>query len=339
MIQDSSNCARCGSQIRPQAKFCGKCGEAAGISCPECEVINPVGDRYCYDCGSQLRPPPWVLDPDYPDTQTGSSGPAPPPRPAAVGPVSCQRCHTANEPGAAYCYQCGLPLDEEAEPRLTTPPLDDATVSDYVSSRTRANWTIGLTAGVCLALLLHIAILNWQLDLVTDGGSARAMLVAIEGVELAVGLQLLLWGASIIAFLMWEHRVSKNLPTIGMHGQRYSPGWAVGWWFIPIANLFMPYLVMAEIWRGSTASFRDAWDKAPVPSILKVWWCLFISTIVFSVLSGPLNGEGYPTGGPIIWGMLWSAATFIEGSILIYLVKRITDSQEQKSRHRTSIGQ
>ena len=191
MIQDSSNCARCGSQIRPQAKFCGKCGEAAEISCPECEVINPVGDRYCYDCGSQLRPSPWVLDPDYPDTQTGSSGPAPPPRPAAVGPVSCQRCHTANEPGAAYCYQCGLPLDEEAEPHLTTPPLDDATVSDYVSSRTRANWTIGLIGGVCLALLLHMAILNWQLDLVTDGGSTRAMLVAIEGVELAVGLQLL----------------------------------------------------------------------------------------------------------------------------------------------------
>lgn len=39
-----------------------------------------------------------------------------------------------------------------------------------------------------------------------------------------------------ILFLMWKHRASKNLAPLGVSNQRFSPRWAVAYYFIPILN-------------------------------------------------------------------------------------------------------
>ena len=57
--------------------------------------------------------------------------------------------------------------------------------------------------------------------------------------------------AAAIAFLAWLNRASNNLATLGVAGQRFSPGWAVGWWFVPIFWLWRPYQVVKEVWQGS----------------------------------------------------------------------------------------
>jgi len=57
--------------------------------------------------------------------------------------------------------------------------------------------------------------------------------------------------STAVAFMMWSYRVHGNLRALGARNLRYSPGWAVGIWFIPIFNLFVPFLIMREIWAGS----------------------------------------------------------------------------------------
>src|SRR5439155_11350703 len=49
----------------------------------------------------------------------------------------------------------------------------------------------------------------------------------------------LLGVATELTWLFWQHRVTRNVWARG-HPIKTSPGWAVGWWFIPIANLWMP---------------------------------------------------------------------------------------------------
>src|ERR1043166_6019302 len=44
-----------------------------------------------------------------------------------------------------------------------------------------------------------------------------------------------------ITFLRWIHRANKNLHCLSTEVMRLSPGWAIGWYFIPVANLFKPY--------------------------------------------------------------------------------------------------
>jgi hypothetical protein len=83
--------------------------------------------------------------------------------------------------------------------------------------------------------------------------------------------------AAEILWLFWQHRATENLWARGYQGLRVRPGWAVGWWFVPIANLFMPCVAMLELDRRSTP---DGMPRRASP-LVGVWWG---SWIVYSFL-------------------------------------------------------
>ena len=67
-------------------------------------------------------------------------------------------------------------------------------------------------------------------------------------------LAILLIGTCVgcaVLFLMWKHKASKNLAPLGVSNQRFSPRWAVAYYFIPILGLFRPYQAMKEIYLRS----------------------------------------------------------------------------------------
>jgi hypothetical protein len=52
-------------------------------------------------------------------------------------------------------------------------------------------------------------------------------------------------------FIWWFHRAYKNLASLGATGLRYGAGWAIGGWFIPLANLVLPKRIANDLWRAS----------------------------------------------------------------------------------------
>ncbi len=90
--------------------------------------------------------------------------------------------------------------------------------------------------------------------------------------ELLLVLTLVLVITAILV-LMWTHRANFNAHQLGVADMRFTPGWAVGWYFIPIAWFWKPYQVMREIWQasGSPAS----WEQEGRSS-LAWWWGLWI---------------------------------------------------------------
>jgi len=87
---------------------------------------------------------------------------------------------------------------------------------------------------------------------------------------LLILFQVALLFLTIIPFLMWVYRANWNAHALGAVGMRYRPGWAVGWYFIPIASLWMPYRVMREIWQGQRQSRRLAERAGLIPARLVV---------------------------------------------------------------------
>lgn len=81
--------------------------------------------------------------------------------------------------------------------------------------------------------------------------------------------------ASVIVVGRWIYRASANAHAISDQ-MTISPGWAVGSYFIPILNLFRPFQAMREIWLAS--HFRGNWHGEPSPTLLVVWWGLWIVT-------------------------------------------------------------
>ena len=77
-----------------------------------------------------------------------------------------------------------------------------------------------------------------------------------------------------IFFLKFIYRANYNARQLGATNMRFSPGWSVGWYFIPIANLWKPYQAMSEIWRASKNPQNP--EAESVPSLLPLWWFAWI---------------------------------------------------------------
>src|SRR6266446_8041100 len=89
-------------------------------------------------------------------------------------------------------------------------------------------------------------------------------------IQLSVGL------LEAVLFLMWVYRANKNGRALGCAGMKYSPGSSVGWFFVPIANLFMPYWVLKEIWQASSPMPHGGWRQTTVSPLLALWWLVSV---------------------------------------------------------------
>ena len=61
---------------------------------------------------------------------------------------------------------------------------------------------------------------------------------------------------------------------------QFAYGWAVWWYFIPIATLWKPYQYFKIIYRVSVN--HSAWKQVQIPNILFWWWFLWILTMLIS---------------------------------------------------------
>jgi hypothetical protein len=132
-------------------------------------------------------------------------------------------------------------------------------------------------AGVT-GLVLRIALYCWiaaQLGEVIVGLDY----VAGDGVNVWFGTRMVVSVAALVAllatvitafiFLFWIHRAMSRAreltPTLTI-----TPGWAVGWFFVPVASLWKPYEVMSEIVEGSSESAPPYAERTR--ALIGWWW-------------------------------------------------------------------
>jgi hypothetical protein len=85
--------------------------------------------------------------------------------------------------------------------------------------------------------------------------------------------------AIFVVFIIWLFRAAKNNEALGRVNPRFGPGWAIGSWFIPLANLVIPVLIVSDIWRGSDPSVPRGdpnWRRAPAGPIVYLWWAAYL---------------------------------------------------------------
>lgn len=148
-----------------------------------------------------------------------------------------------------------------------------------------ARWAEGLlTASMALAvagIVTSLLVMTGSGEPASDGQlDVKQMLQAL--VDL---LQLLILIGTAVAFLRWFYRVHKNLPALHATNLEFSPGWAVGGFFVPFLNLVRPMQVMREVWYWSDPSgfgFDPSSNDLPVrnrhatPPLIGWWWAFFL---------------------------------------------------------------
>lgn len=148
--------------------------------------------------------------------------------------------------------------------------------------------------------------------------------------EQIVGLfYVIIFIITAIAFLMWVHRASVNVHGFGAANLRFTPGWAVGWYFVPIMWLFRPFQAMKEIWQASRNP--SAWHLEPGSALLRLWWTLWLCSNITGYISFGLSLQA-DTIDELRAGTLFDMVSCLIGVPLavlaILVVKNIAASQE-----------
>ena len=132
---------------------------------------------------------------------------------------------------------------------------------------------------------------------------------------------------SVVAVSMWIYRAHANLHESGIEDLNFSPGWAVGWYFIPIANLFKPFQAMRELWTESH-SVSDSY-AAEAPGNLGLWWGTWIiGNIVANVsMRMTLMGDGSNMQVAIGLGAISSVFLIVSAWQLLQIVRDVTAAQ------------
>ncbi len=185
-------------------------------------------------------------------------------------------------------------------------------------------WSNRLLVAQALLSLLAVAIaLLHGPGFSEENGSAAYALVAL--------LQFIVFIVAGFVVLRWIYFATANAHAFGAQGLRCGPWLAVGSFFIPIANLVMPFQSMRDVWKASVEP-RD-WEVVKAPPLLGWWWLFWLAGNITGIVAFRLaDVERYPDVGrtPETLMTLSDASTFAASLLLAAIVRQLTALQQAR---------
>jgi hypothetical protein len=137
-------------------------------------------------------------------------------------------------------------------------------------------------------------------------------------------------GAGIITgvlILMWIYRVNWNACSLASD-MVYSPRGAVGWFFVPVANLFKPFEALRETWQVSRNP--GDWRNVPTPVAFRWWWGLLLVVSIVRATVRRSSGDAETMeilAGQTVIDLAFTLVMIPLDLVFIWIVKRLTQQQ------------
>lgn len=194
-----------------------------------------------------------------------------------------------------------------------------------LQSRTRiaivSIWTVIASALlVCVGeVLAAIGVID------TYAPEPTALTLAYVFVSLAFTV---LFIVSVVLVSMWIYRAHANLFAAGYQDLEFSPSWSVGWFFVPIANLFKPFQAMKELWNVSHG-VSNQFGEVSAGSVTTWWGCYIVGNIIsmvaFRIETNATSMEAVQTASGI--GAIGSLLTVGAGWFLLKVMGEVLEAQ------------
>lgn len=241
-----------------------------------------------------------------------SSGAVCPEHPERQATGTCLRC------GRFVCEPC-------AGEERTCPSCIDQQVSSIGPTEGRARWSIRFLALHAITDVAGIAIALFALSGPMPEGELSPLVWAES--LLAIPLIVAALGTPIV-FLMWLHRVVRKVRAMGLDAGA-TPGWAVGYWFIPFANLVKPYHVVRNVISELGG------ESAVSAARLQAWWAFWIlgniASQVETRMSTGLFGDAAVPVAAREAGIVASALTAVGAWLCIGVIRTIERSLKARA--------
>jgi hypothetical protein len=201
-----------------------------------------------------------------------------------------------------------------------------------IGLHTALTWLLAADAGAAIAVgAAHLRRYGAIEDYVHGSATRSAIAEADHALNVTSGLSFLALLATATVLIIWQWRSAKNNQLLGRIRPRFTPGWSIGGWFIPFANLVIPVRIFHDLWQGSAPenrNFRD-WHDLRRWSVIGWWWAFWVSGNVLTLfISGgaPVTLDDYQRVDRI--DAAGSILTATAACFAIVVVRTITRRQE-----------
>ena len=154
-----------------------------------------------------------------------------------------------------------------------------------------------------------------------------------DGLNSITGIPILfLFLLTILLFGIWIVRANKNVRALGARELSMSPGWALGYFFIPILNLWKPKTAMNQLWLASQNP--STWNGNPKEKsqVVDKWWGLWLASLAVSnsemhYFNKAVTVEDYNKAMMI--GLVASICSILSCKLAVALVDKISKMQTE----------
>lgn len=117
--------------------------------------------------------------------------------------------------------------------------------------------------------------------------SEQEAIDADNAVAALSGLHGLLLLSIAVVFIIWQFRHAKNAEMLGTRGG-LGPGWAIGGWFVPLANFVLPSVQIFQSSKASDVAARQQGRRPKGSGLVVIWGVVFGLGILLLMGSGAL---------------------------------------------------
>ncbi len=178
-----------------------------------------------------------------------------------------------------------------------------------------------------VATVANLAMVGIEAEALVSGSGG----VGVANIDLMASVtrlaSLAMYVVSGILFLKWTYRIVANARLLNPT-MKATPGWAIGWYFVPIAFLWKPFGYFKEAWGVSHNPASPA--MVYTPGILRWWWGLWLVSILASNISGRLSFMGTDAGLMIasdVFEMISDGVGVPLILIVVRMVRTLSDKQ------------
>ena len=145
---------------------------------------------------------------------------------------------------------------------------------------------------------------------------------------------LIIYIATVVFFCVWLYRAHSNLAAFltSPRSLNYSPGWAVGSFFIPFVNLVVPYRAVKEVWQKSGPPDEALLGEPSPPPSFPMWWLFWLLASFAGNISMRVSfNENVPESTATIVSIVASALSIVAAVFAYVVVDEIDKRQEETS--------
>ncbi|MZG02798.1 DUF4328 domain-containing protein [Streptomyces sp. SID5614] len=163
-----------------------------------------------------------------------------------------------------------------------------------------------------------------------DGASAERLYLLSGNVQNLANL------VTAVVFIIWFHRTRRNAEVFDPSVQRMGPGWAVGGWFVPVANFWFPYRVASGVWEASAQTRPDGGWRTLPRTPLNLWWGAWIAAVLAARVTGRLWERAEEPAEIVRAAGLVAASDAVDivaAVLAVLYVRAVTGMQVERALH------